>query len=41
MMCNGGKLRQEVMEKGQPTEVEHEGMEDRQHLGTASQTDGC
>ena len=30
-----------VMEKGQPTEVEHEGLEDRQHLGTAPQTDGC
>lgn len=40
MMCKGSNLRQHVMEKGQPMEVEHEEMEDRQHLGLA-QTDGC
>lgn len=28
-------------EKKLPFELEHEEMEDRQHLGMASQTDGC
>lgn len=41
LRCVKGGKNKRVMEKGQPTEVEHEGLEDRQHLGTAPQTDGC
>lgn len=38
MMYKGTK---QIMEKGQPMEVKYEEIEDRQHLGTVSQTDGC